>query len=171
MSLDTITFADAAKSLGFSPKTLRKRLDPDFKGFDRIQGAVQEEGGRGEWAIPRSETDRILGERAKLSGVALTTGQARLLVESVWDKINQRESSTLMWAAQRYVTDPSGETLKDLEDAIRSVQEWRNAKRIVDEVRNASNASYREVLDSINDPEETGEIVPDDADDPYPDEV
>lgn len=52
----TVNLSEAARRLGVTYKTIRKRISPSYKGSDAIFGAVKR--GR-DWIVPVSEIERV----------------------------------------------------------------------------------------------------------------
>lgn len=122
--------------------------------------ATRPEGSRA-WEIPESELERTQAEYQEiLSSARLASGASRF-TETVWGRMVVESRENMVSAAKLYVTKQDQQALGELENALREVKETQACERLVRRVQRMANDAWLVATQQINNPDETGEIVPD----------
>jgi hypothetical protein len=126
IDLETVTASEAAQLLGVDRTTLRRRLARDYRGVDRIKGAVRR--GR-DWRIPRSEVDRLIALDAKETERTIDARVAIRLAKYAWDELRTEAWERLLaaalciGAADNAGPDQCADALRELEAAVQEFRE------------------------------------------------
>lgn len=145
---ETVNQTEACALLGWSPKTLRKRLAPDYQGFDRIEGAVRD--GR-DWRIPVSEIERIQDRVTGFNDAAIKTAHGIRFAERAYQTMLAGDRAALDWAAKQYVADPTPENLRVVSEAAALHREGLICERLIRAMRRMEQETMRSAHDAIND--------------------
>jgi len=132
----SITLSQAARLLGISLPTARKRLSSKYKGDDRIRGAKRV--GR-DWRIPRKEIERLNELELRKSGRFWDTKSAFAFGLAVLDELQSELYDGLVRTAEKFVQNAydgeSGDALRDLKTALKNYEELSEGGiRLIDSI-------------------------------------